>query len=104
METPYAVVRGDNDEKVRIALHDLQRHAELGFLTTPRRLSAKYADSVLENVMGVKLRATCGSASIVKLDCCAGEAIDKVRRIHPPAHVLIVSNKHAAYGELAINY
>jgi hypothetical protein len=36
----------------------------------------------------------------VELDNNAGAAISKLRKIHPPAHVVIVSPRHEVYDEL----
>lgn len=103
-EQPYAIVRGDNDEKVRIALYDLKKYAELDFVNEPKGIAPGYADRLLEEVMGVELRNPCVAASIVQLDAGASAAIAQLRTIHPPAHVLIVSDRHYAYDELVNFY
>ncbi|MDP3103415.1 MAG: DUF356 domain-containing protein, partial [Candidatus Methanoperedens sp.] len=49
------------------------------------------------------LRTCCEAASIVPLSDEASAAIGRLRKIHPPAHVIIVSPRHEIFHEL-INY
>ncbi len=96
----FAVIRGDNADKVNVALHDLEHYGRMRFASKPKRIEPLYADNLLVSVAGVPLRAKCNSAALVELDNNAGAAISKLRKIHPPAHVVIVSPRHEVYEEL----
>ncbi len=96
----FAIVRGDTPDKVNVALHDLEHHGHMRFASRPKRIEPYFADKLLVSVAGVPLRAKCNSAALVELDSNAGAAISKLRKIHPPAHVVIVSPRHNAYAEL----
>lgn len=96
----FAVIRGDNADKVNVALHDLEHYGKIRFASKPKRIEPLYADNLLVSVAGVPLRAKCNSAALVELDNNAGAAISKLRKIHPPAHVVIVSPRHEVYEEL----
>ena len=98
-----AVVRADEMSKVKTALCDLVRYARLTFADKPRRLEPAFADNILIHVMKIPLRTCCEAASIVPLKDEASAAIGRLRKIHPPAHVIIVSPRHEIYHEL-INY
>lgn len=98
-----AVVRADDISKVNITLHDLIRYANLTFSGKARILDPTFADNILTHIMKRPLRACCSSAAIVPLDDKASVAIARLRKIHPPAHVIIVSPRHEIYYEL-INY
>src|SRR3990170_7651617 len=98
-----AVVRADEMSKVKTALCDLVRYARLTFADKPRRLEPAFADNILIHVMNSPLRTCCEAASIVPLTDEASAAIGRLRKIHPPAHVIIVSPRHEIYYEL-INY
>ena len=98
-----AVVRADEMSKVKTALCDLVRYARLTFADKPRRLEPAFADNILIHVMNSPLRTCCEAASIVPLTDEASAAIGRLRKIHPPAHVIIVSPRHEIYHEL-INY
>jgi hypothetical protein len=98
-----AVVRADDMSKVKTALCDLVRYARLTFADKARRLEPTFADNILIHVMKSPLRTCCEAASIVPLVDEASAAIGRLRKIHPPAHVIIVSPRHEIFHEL-INY
>ncbi|KCZ72272.1 hypothetical protein ANME2D_01677 [Candidatus Methanoperedens nitroreducens] len=98
-----AVVRADDISKVKTALCDLVRYAHLTFADTARRLEPSFADNILIHVMKSPLRTCCEAASIVPLTDEASAAIGRLRKIHPPAHVIIVSPRHEIFYEL-VNY
>ena len=98
-----AVVRADDMSKVKTALCDLVRYARLTFADKARRLEPAFADNILIHVMKSPLRTCCKAASIVPLTDEASAAIGRLRKIHPPAHVIIVSPRHEIFHEL-INY
>lgn len=96
----FAVVRADDISKVKTALCDLIRYAGLSFVGKPKKLEPTFADNILIHVMKSPLKCTCGAASIVTLNEEASAAIGRLRKIHPPAHVIIVSPRHEIYYEL----
>lgn len=98
-----AVVRADDVSKVKIALYDLVRYANLTFSDRARKLEPTFADNILTHIMKSPLRACCSYAAIVPLEDQASVAIGRLRKIHPPAHVIIVSPRHEIYHEL-VNY
>jgi len=50
--------------------------------------------------MGVSLRSKCNSAALVELKTNAGAAISRLKKIHPPAHVVIISPKHQIFEKI----
>ena len=96
----FAVVRADDMSKVRTTLCDLIRYAHLSFEGKARRLEPAFADNILIHVMKSPLRTCCEAASIVPLNEDASAAIGRLRKIHPPGHVIIVSPRHEIYHEL----
>jgi len=98
-----AVVRADDVSRVKIALYDLVRYGHMTFADKARRLEPTFADNILTHIMKSPLRACCSAAAIVSLEDEASIAIGRLRKIHPPAHVIIVSPRHEIYHEL-VNY
>ncbi len=96
----FAVIRADDRVKLNTAISDLQRHGGLTFSTTPRELSPSTADKILVHVMKVPLKKSCRAAALVSLNDDPGVAIDVLGRIHPPAHVIIVSSRHEIYARI----
>ena len=99
----FAVIRADDMSKVKTALYDLIRYAHLTFDGKPRKLEPAFADNILIHVMRSPLRSCCEAASIAPLNEDASAAIGRLRKIHPPGHVIIVSPRHEIYHEL-INF
>ncbi|MDI6888978.1 MAG: DUF356 domain-containing protein [Methanocellales archaeon] len=99
----FAVVRADDTSKLKTALADLERHGGLTFVDTPKELNPDFADRILLDIMQLRedeLRWECKAAAIVPLHDSAGAAIDKLKRIHPPAHIIIISPRYAVFNEL----
>jgi len=99
----FAVVRADDSDKIKIALHDLEHYGHMRFSSNPKRIEPNYADHLLVSVMGVALKDKCNSAALVELDNHPGAAISRLKKIHPPAHIVIVSPRHDVYRELRDN-
>lgn len=97
----FALVRADDSDKVKIALHDLERYGHIQFSATPRCIEPNFADELLVSVMGVPLKSKCNSAALVELNNHAGAAISRLKKIHPPAHIIIISPRHKMFEELA---
>lgn len=98
-----AVVRADDVSKLKIAICDLIRYGHLTFADKARKLEPAFADNILVHVMNSALISSCEVAAIVPLNDQASVAIGRLRKIHPPAHIIIVSPRHEIYHEL-INY
>lgn len=98
-----AVVRADDMSKVKTAICDLIRYGQFTFFDRARRLEPAFADNILVHVMKSPLRTSCEAAAIVPLVDEPSAAIGRLRKIHPPAHVIIVSPRHEIYHEL-VNY
>ncbi|MBN1134068.1 MAG: DUF356 domain-containing protein [Methanosarcinaceae archaeon] len=99
----FAIVRADDSDKIKIALHDLEHYGRMRFSSNPKRIEPTYADRLLVNVMGVPLKARCNSAALVELENHAGAAINRLKKIHPPAHIVIISPRHEVFCELKDN-
>ena len=101
----FALIRADDPDKVKIALHDLETYGHMQFSENPKNIATKYADQILMNVMSVTLKNECCSASLVQLETPPGAAISNLKKIHPPAHIIIISPRHdKIYEELTTNY
>jgi len=95
-----AVIRANDNSKLRTALRDLVKYGHMSYANVPKRLEPSLADSILVNVMKSPLKSGCTAAAIVPLMDSAGAAIGRLKKIHPPAHVIIVSPRHEIYHEL----
>ena len=99
----FAIIRAENSGKVNVALRDLVRYGHMSFDDSPKRMDPQIADKLLVDVMKTPLRNACRFAAVVPLEDQASVAIGRLKKIHPPAHVIIVSPRHAIYSHLEKN-
>lgn len=94
------LVRGENNSKLLNAVTDMERHANLTLTTKPKVIDASFADSLVEGILNSKLKTTSNVAIafFVKEDTTL--SIMQVKKIHPPAHVVVVSDEYGAYSKL----
>src|SRR5665648_395811 len=91
----FAIIRADQLSKVKIALNDLVQYGNLSFGNSPRLISPAYADEILTLVMNRPLKNRCNAAAIVALTNDPKDAINSLKDMHPPAHIVIaVSYTH----------
>ena len=90
------IIRGDSYEKIKNAIADVHRHAKLTILGKPRIMVPEAADEILEHIVG-NIKKPCKKACLVRIEENAPRAIDRIRKIHPPAHIVIVSERHEPY-------
>lgn len=86
-----ALIRGKTSALVKTAISDLDRFAHLVITGAPRECAPDFADSILVRVMHKPLKKCCRAAAIVALEDEPVDAIYRIRTIHPPAHVVIIS-------------
>ena len=98
-----AVVRAKGMLQVKTAIRDFIRYGRVTFANRARLLEPEIADKILVNVLKSPLRMSCEAAAVVPLENEASAAIGSLRKIHPPAHIIIVSPRHEIYDRLA-NY
>ena len=94
------LVRGENHSKLLNAIADMERHGNLNLVTRPKAVDAEFADSLVENILGSKLRtkSNVATAFFVKEDTTL--SIIQIKKIHPPAHVVVVSDEYEGYNKL----
>ncbi len=78
----------------------MERHARLKILGKPKLLDNKSADALVESILKTKLRYKSKLAAAVKVEQDATLSIVKIRKIHPPAHLVVVSNEYKEYESL----
>ena len=94
------LVRGENKSKLLSAISDMERHGNLTLITKPKVISAEFADSLVEQILKSKLKtnSNVATAFFVKEDTTL--SILKIKQMHPPAHIVVVSPEYKGYDEL----
>lgn len=94
------LVRGENNSKLLSAISDMEKHANLNLVSKPKVIDSNFADSLVESILNSKLKtkSNVATAFFVKEDTTL--SIMQVKKIHPPAHVVVVSDEYGAYSKL----
>ncbi|WP_407415434.1 DUF356 domain-containing protein [Methanobrevibacter sp.] len=94
------LVRGENNSKLLSAISDMERHGNMTLISNPKVIDAEFADSLVEDILKSKLRtkSSVATAFFVKEDTTL--SILQIKKIHPPAHVVVVSDEYDAYNKL----
>ena len=94
------LVRGENNSKLLSAIADMERHGNMELVTKPKVIDANFADSLVEGILNstLKTKSNVATAFFVKED--ATLSITQVKKIHPPAHVVVVSDEYDSYDKL----
>jgi len=94
------LIRADNQNKILNALADLERHAKLKITGKPRIVPRQLADRVLKQILKEELKSKTRYAAMVKVEEDTTKSIMQVRKIHPPAHLVVISKEYGEYQEL----
>ena len=94
------LIRGESNSKLLNAISDMERHGSLNIISKPKVIDSNFADSLVENILDSKLRtkSNVATAFFVKEDTTL--SIMQIKKIHPPAHVVVVSDEYDGYNKL----
>ena len=94
------LIRGDSKYKLLNAIADMERHGNFNLITKPKVVDASFADSLVEGILKSKIKhkSKIATAFFVKEETTL--SIVLVKKIHPPAHIVVVSQEYGAYSKL----
>lgn len=96
----FLVIRSDKESKIKTALADMERHGSLSIEDSPKALDPEVADEILVEVLESELKKSCEAAAVAALEDNPGAAIAAVRETHPPAHIIVVSDRYPSFERL----
>lgn len=96
----FAVIRADSKEKLEMTIRSLSGEGGMRFKDSPKLILPAYADRILEEVMDTKVKNVCSSSALIPLINRPLDAINKLKDIRPPAHIIIVTPRYEIYEEL----
>nr|WP_054858367.1 DUF356 domain-containing protein [Methanobacterium formicicum] len=88
------LIRAESQAKLLNSLADIERHAGLKINGSPRIIKNKLADEYAKSIMKDKLRSKAKIAVLVSVKEDATLSILRIRKIHPPAHVVVISEEY----------
>jgi hypothetical protein len=94
------LVRAENQAKILNSLADIERHAELKINGKPRIIDSKVADKYVQRIIKDKLRSKSKVAVLISVEDDATRSIVRIRKIHPPAHIMVISKEYPEWEDL----
>jgi len=94
------LIRADDKKKILNALADLERHAHLKICGKPKIIPPELADEVIERILKEKIKRKSKWAVMVLVEEDTTKSIMQVRKIHPPAHLVVISDEYEDYSNL----
>ncbi len=94
------LIRAEDQGKLLNTIADIERHAGLKVTGTPRIINSKKADEIAGKILKQNLRSKANIAVLVRVEDDTTKSIVHVRKIHPPAHVIVISEEYAEFKKL----
>ena len=73
---------------------------DLRLLGKPRIINPKNADDIAGKILKQKLRSKSDIAVLVRVEDDTTKSIVNIRKIHPPAHVIVISEEYSEFKDL----
>ncbi len=94
------LIRADSQGKLLNALADIERHADLKIAGKPKIIDPKIADRIAKGILKQNLRSKCEIAVLVKVLEDITKSIMHIKKIHPPAHIVVISDEYKEFEEI----
>ncbi len=94
------LIRAENQTKILNSLADIERHAGLKINGTPKIIDNTMADKYAQSILNAKLRSRSKIAVIVSVQEDATRSILQIKKIHPPAHILVISKEYTQWEKI----
>jgi len=94
------LIRANSQGKILNALADIERHANLKIAGKPKILNPQVADKIAKGILKQNLRTKCEIAALVKVLEDTTRSIMHIKKIHPPAHLVVISDEYKEFKEL----
>lgn len=98
------LIRADSQGKLLNALADIERHANLKIAGKPKIIEPKIADKLAKGILKQNLRTTCEIAAIIMVLDDTTKSIMHIKKIHPPAHIVVISDEYKEFEEIKQMY
>lgn len=98
------MIRADSKDKILNSLADMERHARLKINRTPRIIQPKIADETAKRIMKQNLKFKSSQSVLVMVEGDTTQSIVQIRKIHPPAHLIVISEEYPEYNALEAEF
>ena len=96
------LIRALNKSKLLNSISDIERHANLKVIGKPKLIISEKADEIAEKILKQKLRTESRISALVIVKADTTKSIMHIKKIHPPAHLTVISEEYEDFNDLKI--
>ncbi|KYC48941.1 MAG: hypothetical protein AMQ74_01529 [Candidatus Methanofastidiosum methylothiophilum] len=97
METTFVLLRAESFDKILTSLSDMKRYGDLKIIGKPKVINEEFAETILKKTLKEEVKIKFNANVIASVEGEGGLIIDRLRKIHPPAHMIAITNKNELY-------
>ncbi len=94
------LIRAEDQGKLLNTIADIERHAGLKVAGKPRIIGSKKADEIAGKILRQEVGSKSDIAVLVRVEDDTTKSIVNIRKIHPPAHVIVISEEYGEFKAL----
>ncbi len=94
------LIRANSQGKLLNAIADIERHAALKISGKPRIIDVETADKVAKGILKEELTTKSKISALVSVLEDTTKSIMQIKKIHPPAHLLVISDEYKEYENI----
>jgi hypothetical protein len=98
----FVIFRTDSIKKALTALADLVRHGKIK-VYDPKLIPSETVEKIMLDLCG-EIKNPKDVNIVAKTNEKGGRVIFSLKRIHPPAHLIVVTSRHDAFDAIDSNY
>jgi hypothetical protein len=94
------LIRAEDQGKLLNTIADIERHAGLKVAGKPKIIDSRKADEIASKILRQEVRSKSDIAVLVHVEDDTTKSIVQIRKIHPPAHVIVISEEYGEFKAL----
>ncbi|MDY1591534.1 MAG: DUF356 domain-containing protein [Methanofastidiosum sp.] len=97
METTFVLLRAESFDKILTSLSDMKRYGDLKVIGKPKVITEEFSETLLKKTLKQEVKIKFKANVIASVEGEGGLIIDRLRKIHPPAHMIAITSKNELY-------
>lgn len=97
METTFVLLRSESFDKILTSLSDMKRYGDLKVIGKPKVITEEFSETLLKKTLKQEVKIKFKANVIASVEGEGGLIIDRLRKIHPPAHMIAITDKNELY-------
>ena len=91
------LVRSESFDKILTSLSDMKRYGDLKIIGKPKVIPEEFSETILKKTLKEEVKIKFKANVIASVEGEGGLIIDRLRSIHPPAHMNKKKKKNELY-------